>query len=200
MEKYNIFTLFFLALLALFSLAEASSSSSSVASSKATITYTNFIKTKCSTATNSLVCLQTLYPFAATIQTSNLKLCTTALEAAINGTKNASTTVTKLANQKQLSSMDVAALKDCLSDSKDAVSELKHTISALQHLKGPDRDFQWANAKTWGSAALSYAESCRDGFSVKKRVTPAVRQKIDSSFAKIEKLMSISLFFINHLY
>ncbi|CAI9092066.1 OLC1v1027213C1 [Oldenlandia corymbosa var. corymbosa] len=203
MEKYNsytkisnIFTLF-LTLLALISLAQATSSA---VSPKASRTYKNFIKTKCKTATHSKLCIKTLNPYAPFIQTSDLKLCATAVTVAVEGAKNVSTIVTKLAKKKGLSPRDGAALHDCISDVRDSISVLKQTITAMQHLKGDAVDAKWADAKTWASGAISDAESCRDGFAEKKEVSKDVRKKINSSMGKLEQLMSNALCFIGHLY
>ncbi|KAG9159708.1 hypothetical protein Leryth_017420 [Lithospermum erythrorhizon] len=66
-------------------------SQSQLASSATTTTtkvprkYTNFIKTKCSTATYSTLCLKTLTPYASKVRTDTLTLCKTALNVAVQG-------------------------------------------------------------------------------------------------------------------
>lgn len=161
--------------------------------------YTEFVKTKCNTTTYPTFCIKTLYPYASYIQNNSLRLCNTALNVAIQGALNASSIVSKLASQNGLSRTETAALKDCIYDVKDAIYELKQTLTAMGRLGDVDREFEWANAKTWASAAISDAESCMDGFTDIK-VNPAVRSKIKGCLLAEEKLMSNALALINQLY
>ncbi|KAK6117880.1 hypothetical protein DH2020_048380 [Rehmannia glutinosa] len=162
-------------------------------------TSTNFIKKSCNTTTYPSLCVKTLTPYAASVGTNPLKLCTAALAAAIQATNNCTTTVSKLANQKGITRPEARAIKDCIGDMKDAVYELKQTLAAMGHLGDADREFQWANAKTYASAAITDAETCVDGF-LGRKVNPTVKKKIRSCVSDVEKLMSNALSLINHLY
>ncbi|KAL3521432.1 hypothetical protein ACH5RR_019581 [Cinchona calisaya] len=170
-----------------------------ISSAKTPPSYTNFIKNKCNNTTYPTVCIKTLYPYASYVKTNSIRLCKAALNIAIQGTDNAARTIAKLAHQKGISHIEAAAFKDCIYDVKDEISELKRTLNAMEHLRGADRKFEWANAKTWASAAITDAESCMDGFS-KTKVNPAVRTKIRSCLSDEEKLISNALALINHLY
>ncbi|KAL2527069.1 Plant invertase/pectin methylesterase inhibitor superfamily protein [Abeliophyllum distichum] len=145
------------------------------------------------------LCVKILTPYAPSVGTKPLKLCNAALTAAILAARNTSATVSNIAKQSGLALYDAKAIKDCIGDMKDAVYELKLTLNAMGHLNDPDKDFQWANAKTWASAALTDMDSCMDGLSGRK-VNPVVKKKIRSSITGVQKLISNALSLINHLY
>lgn len=98
-----------------------------------------------------------------------------------------------------LESSEAAVIQDCISDMKDAVYELKETLNAMEHLSDKDREFQWANAKTYASAAITDAETCVDGFPGEK-VSPGVKKKMKGCVVLVEKHISNALALINHLY
>lgn len=198
MEKYNLTKLCSFLALALTILSFVSLITPASAA-KTPSKYTNFVKTKCSTTTYPSVCIKTLSPYASYVQTNSFRLCNTALNVAIQGARNASKTISKLASQKGIARNEAAALKDCIYDVKDAIYELKRTLNAMGHLGDADRDFEWSNAKTWASAAITDAESCMDGFAGRK-TNPVVRGKIRSCLLAEEKLISNALYLINHLY
>ncbi|KAG6429542.1 hypothetical protein SASPL_107594 [Salvia splendens] len=156
---------------------------------------TNFIVKSCKTTTYSSLCIKTLGPYASTVGTNPLKLCKVALKAAVLATYNCSATVTKLAKQKGVKKAEAMAVKDCIGDLKDAVTELKDTLTAMGHMKSGDREFEWANAKTYASAAITDAETCIDDFLERK-----VKKKITSCVTGVERHISNALALINHLY
>ncbi|GAA0171366.1 hypothetical protein LIER_43899 [Lithospermum erythrorhizon] len=162
-------------------------SQSQLASSATTTTtkvprkYTNFIKTKCSTATYSTLCLKTLTPYASKVRTDTLTLCKTALNVAVQGASKASIAVSQLAKQRNISRFEAAAIKDCIEDMKDAVYELKQTVDAMGHLGDADKKFQWANANTWA-------------------MSQNVKNKVRGNVQNAATLTSNALFLINHLY
>ncbi|KAL3834601.1 hypothetical protein ACJIZ3_009337 [Penstemon smallii] len=162
-------------------------------------TYTNFIKKSCYTTTYPSLCVKTLTPYASVVKTNSLKLCNTALNVAIQTTNNCSATVSKLTSQKGITRPEAHVIKDCIGELKDAVYELKQTVNAMKHLGDGDREFQWANAKTYASAAITDADTCIDGFTERK-VSLVVRNKIKSCISGVEKHISNSLSLINHLY
>ncbi|XP_051123017.1 pectinesterase inhibitor 4-like [Andrographis paniculata] len=159
-----------------------------------------FVKKSCQTTTYPPICLKTLTPYAASVGTSRLKLCNAALTAAIQAATECSATVSNLAkNQKGIGRPEARAIKECIGDLKHAVYELKQTVGAMRRLGDADREFQWANAKTYASAAITDAETCTDGF-LGRKVDAAVKKKIRSCVSGVEKLISNSLSLINHLY
>ncbi|GFP82380.1 21 kDa protein [Phtheirospermum japonicum] len=106
--------------------------------------------------------------------------------------KNCSATISELSTQKGLRRREARAIKECIGDLKDAVGELKQTAAAMGHLRDGDREFQWANEKTYGSAAITDADTCLDEV-LEQKVNPVVKKKIRSCVGRVEKLMSNAL-------
>ncbi|GFP80714.1 21 kDa protein, partial [Phtheirospermum japonicum] len=74
-----------------------------------------------------------------------------------------------------------------IGDLKDAVGELKQTAAAMGHLRDGDRKFQWANAKTYGSAAITDADTCLDEV-LERKVNPVVKKKIRAVLVGLRNL------------
>lgn len=162
--------------------------------------YTDYIRNRCRVTTYPSLCIKTLTPYASSIKTNPLYLCNVALTIAIQGAKNASTSVKNLVSQKQgITRSEAAIIKECIGDIKDVIYELKDAMNAMAHLGDPDRDFQWSNAKTRASAAITDAETCKDGFSERK-VNAVVKKKIGAYISALEQQISNALSLINHLY
>lgn len=79
------------------------------------------------------------------------------------------------------------------------VYELKDTLDAMARLGDKDREFQWSNAKTRASAAITDAETCRDAFSDRK-VSASLKKKVAVYVNSVEQLISNALALINRLY
>ncbi|KAG9140754.1 hypothetical protein Leryth_006930 [Lithospermum erythrorhizon] len=189
-----------LSLLALFLfISHLELASSATTTTKVPIKYTNFIRNKCATTTYASLCTKTLTPYASKVRTNTLTLCKTALNVAIQGASKATKAVSELTKQKNIGRIEAAAIKDCIEDMKDAVYELKQTVDAMGHLGDADKKFQWANAKTWASAAITDTDSCMDGFSGSK-VSKTVQNKIKGNIQNVARLTSNALSLINHLY
>ncbi|GFQ05676.1 21 kDa protein [Phtheirospermum japonicum] len=120
---------------------------------------------------------KTLTPYASAIKTNPLKLCTTALAAAVQATKNCSAAVSEALEPEGASSAGGAGDQGVIGDLKDAVGDLKQTAAAMGHLRGGDRKFHWVNAKTYGSAAITDADTCLDEV-LERKVNPVVKKKI----------------------
>lgn len=161
--------------------------------------YTNFIKTKCNATTYPYPCLKTLIPYASSVKANATRMCTAALNVAIQGARNATLTVKGIRKQKGISTAESAIIRDCIDDLKDAVYELRQTVGAMGHLGDADRDFQWDNAKTYASAVITDVDSCMDGFSGQK-VDAAVKKTIRNVVYYVTQLASNALSLINHLY
>lgn len=81
---------------------------------------------------------------------------------------------------------------------QDSVYELKQSLQAMSKLKGDDKEFQMANAKTWVSAAITDEDTCMDGFTGRK-VNAAVKYKIKNGILGVMRLSSNALSLINKL-
>lgn len=79
-------------------------------------------------------------------------------------------------------------LKDCSKNLQDAILEIKDSIAAIDSRS-------YSDVNTWVSAAMSYEESCEDGFKEK----PGFKSPLTQMNAKFSQLCSISLTISNLL-
>lgn len=78
----------------------------------------------------------------------------------------------------------------------ESVDELSKTLSELKHLRGETFEFQMSNARTWVSAALTYEDTCVDGFEgVDREVKDDVKKKITN----VAMVTSNALYMIRRL-
>ncbi|KAK1366664.1 PMEI domain-containing protein [Heracleum sosnowskyi] len=162
-------------------------------------TYQTFIRTSCNTTTYPSLCYKSLLPYASSIKTDYIELCSTALSVTVKAAKNTSALVTDLAQQKGLTHDEASAIKDCIENIEDTVDELQQTIKAMANLEGSDRKFQLSNARTWASAAITDEDTCMDGFSG-RHVSSGVKNKVKKSILAVTKLNSNALSLINRIY
>lgn len=161
--------------------------------------YKTFIKTSCNTTTYPSLCNKNLLPYASSVKTDYIRLCSAALSVTIKAAKKTSGLVTNLAEQKDLTEAEAAAIRDCIENIEDSLDELQQTVEAVANLEGSDRAFQLSNAKTWASAAITDEDTCMDGFSGRK-VSSGVKNKVKKSILAVTKLNSNALSLINRIY
>ncbi|KAI3704924.1 hypothetical protein L1987_75153 [Smallanthus sonchifolius] len=177
---------------------------SSLVSSSTTITqqnkYSTFVKTSCSSATYPAACVKSLLPYASTVKTNPLRLATVALSTTLKSANATLSTITQLSKTKQITKWEAAVLKDCIGDIKDSMDEIKSSIKQISGIpKSVDKRFAISNAQTWTSAAITDQNSCLDGFSDRKVMNPAIKQKIRNSIVNLARVSSNALYLINHL-
>ena len=94
------------------------------------------------------------------------------------------------AEDLKISKRQRGALSDC-------VEELRQTLSELKHLRVETFRWQMSNAETWLSAALTYEDTCLDGFQGVdgNKLKSDVKRKIRN----VGKVTSNALYMINRL-
>ncbi|KAG6411616.1 hypothetical protein SASPL_129699 [Salvia splendens] len=85
---------------------------------------------------------------------------------------------------------------DCVEEMAD---ELRRTMSALRQLSRRGGDFRWemSNAETWVSAALTYEDTCLDGFD---EIDGNVRSDVRKKLTDVATVTSNALYLINLLH
>ncbi|KAA8539806.1 hypothetical protein F0562_026498 [Nyssa sinensis] len=106
----------------------------------------------------------------------------------------------ELAQQKGITTIEAAAIRDCIENIGDSIDEIKQSLEAMGNLEtAADKKFQMANVKTWMSAAITDEDTCTDGFADGRKVSANVKNKIRKSILNLAKLTSNALSLINHL-
>ncbi|KAL3535492.1 hypothetical protein ACH5RR_003953 [Cinchona calisaya] len=153
----------------------------------------DLVYTSCAHARYPNICLRTLssYPGPAN---SLRDLAQAGVKISISRSHKASNYLLQF---KSHSKRERGALGDCIQQMSDSVYELTKTLSELQNLrKGSEYKWHLSNAETWVSAALTYEDTCLDGF---KEIKVQVRSDVKRAITNVAKVTSNALYLINSL-
>uniref|UniRef100_A0A7N2MVI8 Pectinesterase inhibitor domain-containing protein n=1 Tax=Quercus lobata TaxID=97700 RepID=A0A7N2MVI8_QUELO len=135
------------------------------------------------------------HPFSKTPK----DLAQAAVKVSLSRAKRVSNYLAQVSEAKDLkiSKRQRGALSDCVEQISESVEELRQTLSELTHLRVETFRWQMSNAETWASAALTYEDTCLDGFQGVdgKELKSDVKRKIRN----VGKVTSNALYMINRL-
>lgn len=176
-------------LLSIFIILLSSFSSSFTAAAKPR----DLVHTSCAHASYPNICLRTLSSYSGAAN-SLRDLAQAAVKVSISRSHKASNFLERV---KGHGKREQGALGDCIQQMGDSVYELTRTISELQSLRRGN-DFKWhiSNAETWVSAALTYDDTCLDGF---REINGKVRADVKRAITNVAKVTSNALYLINRL-
>lgn len=165
-------------------------------SGKTTITSSsstnNLVYTSCTNASYPKICIRTLSSYS-TIKTPK-DLAKASLNVSISRANKASKF---LKNLKVKSKRERGALVDCIEQIDDSIHDLRKALFELKHLhKGTGFKFQMSNLETWVSGALTYDDTCLDGF---KEIDGNVRYDVKRMISNVAKVTCNALYLINQL-
>ncbi|XP_039032628.1 pectinesterase inhibitor 3-like [Hibiscus syriacus] len=168
----------------------------SAAASKPSAPPKDLIRSSCINDCYPSLCLRTLSSYSGPINTPR-DLAQAAVKVSLARARKASSYLTNnVTVALWRSGRERAALTDCVEQMAESVDELSRTLSELKHLRGETFEFQMSNARTWVSAALTYEDTCLDGFEgVEKKVKSDVKKKITN----VAKVTSNALYMIRKL-
>lgn len=153
----------------------------------------DLVRRSCVHASYPDVCLRTLSSYGGAASTPR-DLATAAVRVSLAHVRKASEFLSEL---KGSGRREQGALNDCVEQMADTVDELRKTMSALEHLRrGADFRWQMSNAETWVSAALTYEDTCLDGF---KEIDGKVRSDVRKKLTNVARVTSNALYLINLL-
>lgn len=153
----------------------------------------DLVRRSCVHASYPDVCLRTLSSYGGAASTPR-DLAQAAVRVSLSHVRRASEF---LATLKGSGRREQGALKDCVEQMGETVDELSKTMAALQHLRrGADFRWQMSNAETWVSAALTYEDTCLDGF---KEIDGKVRSDVRRKLTNVARITSNALYLINLL-
>ncbi|XP_010555620.1 PREDICTED: 21 kDa protein [Tarenaya hassleriana] len=161
--------------------------------------YRAFVKTACNSTTYPTMCYNSLSPYASAIKADEIKLCTTALSLNAKAAKEASSVVSKLLKNAQISCGSIRRpetliLRDCLDEIRDTADELKQAAVELKTLsrRGGDAAERVMNARTFVSSALTDETTCTDEFDERK-VNADMKKKVKKAMVNLARTTSITL-------
>ncbi|PHT52247.1 hypothetical protein CQW23_06709 [Capsicum baccatum] len=155
-------------------------------------TKNNLVYTSCTNASYPKICIRTLSSYS-TIKTPK-DLAKASLNVSISRANKASKF---LKNLKVKSKREKGAIVDCIEQISDSIYDLRKALFELKHLhKGYGFQFQINNLETWVSGALTYDDTCLDGF---KEIDGNVRYDVKRKISNVAKVTSNALYLINQL-
>ncbi|WOH12157.1 hypothetical protein DCAR_0831656 [Daucus carota subsp. sativus] len=143
---------------------------------------TNFIRLSCRATLYPVLCFQSLSMYATKIQQNERHLAEAALSVSLAKARFTAMFVSKLTKVSGIRPREFRAVKDCIENMGDTVDQLSRSMKEMSRIRG-NQDFMWhmSNVQTWVSAALTYENTCFDGFSgnfMEGNVKAAVKRRI----------------------
>lgn len=159
-------------------------------------TYVTYIKTSCNVTIYPRLCYRSLAVFAEKIKTNPKLLAYTALNVTFAATKKTSVIVTTLSKRHGLKPIEAAAVQDCVEEIGESLDELQNSICEMGQLGNSDFWLQISDIQTWVSAALTYDDTCLDGFA-ERDMNGDVKSTVLRHVLKVAHLTSNALALVN---
>ncbi|XP_073128318.1 21 kDa protein-like [Henckelia pumila] len=158
-----------------------------------------FIKASCSVTAYPRLCYSSLSTQATAIQQSPKLLADAALSLSLNTARSTAGDMAELLKWSALRPRDVGAMRDCVDQLADSVDRLRRSAAEMNLINRRRSEFglMMDDIQTWVSAALTYEDTCMDGFAARPttcEVKIAVRRRI----SKVARMTSNALALINH--
>ncbi|XP_048428926.1 21 kDa protein-like [Pyrus x bretschneideri] len=132
---------------------------------------TYFIRTSCGTTLYPDVCYTSLSRYASAVQNNPAHLAKVAIGVSLARARRLADYFSNISRQADYGADPRAppALHDCLSTIGEAVDQIRDSLKQMRELGSTSSGsssfrFQMSNVQTWMSAALTYEETCTDGF------------------------------------
>ncbi|KAJ7956020.1 21 kDa protein-like [Quillaja saponaria] len=162
----------------------------------------DLVRSSCVHASYPNLCLRTLSSYAGPANTPK-ELAQAAVNVSLSRARRVSnflksqvTSPVEIQNGSAARKRQRVALSDCVEQMSESVEELSETLDELKHLRVETFRFQMDNAETWVSAALTYDDTCLDGFDgVDGKLKSNVKRKITN----VARVTSNALYMINRL-
>ncbi|KAI4364863.1 hypothetical protein MLD38_020899 [Melastoma candidum] len=125
----------------------------------------DFITESCQTTEYPTLCVQSLTPYAPSIQQNEILLAKTALELSLENSHGATSFVSQMTQTPGIGPRQSQAVRDCLHNVADSVNQLRQSIDELGQMGSGDFAWHMSNVQTWVSGALTDDNMCVQGFS-----------------------------------
>lgn len=160
---------------------------------------TDFIKSSCKSTRYPVVCVQCLIGYANSIRQNEQQLAITALKVSISWTRSCGSFVKKMAKVKGIKPREYRAVQDCIENMDNSVDRLSQSVKELG-LTGQaiSEEFAWhmSNVQTWVSAAMTYQDTCLDGFAG-PRMNGNLKSAIRDRVLSVSQVTSNALALVN---
>lgn len=134
----------------------------------------NFVRDACSVTKYRDLCIHSLAPFSNIARNSPGKWARAGVSVTIGEVKNVTQFLYKLKRSKLMRRRNRLALLDCIECFQDTIDELHKSLGILRRLSAREFDRQMGDLTTFVSAALTYEDTCLDGFEGQKATATQV--------------------------
>ncbi|GJN19844.1 hypothetical protein PR202_gb07157 [Eleusine coracana subsp. coracana] len=166
-----------------------------------------FVRSWCAGTEYPALCDSTVGPYAAEVGSSPARLSWAALTVTLDGARNASAAMRRMAASGRLPRVAAEAARDCVGMLGDAVEMLRQSVEAMARLGEDDQQksngnsssrssvrFQVDSVQTWASAALTDDDTCLEGF---RAVEAGARETVRGHVAGVAHLTANALAIVN---
>ncbi|KAL8161253.1 hypothetical protein V2J09_012742 [Rumex salicifolius] len=175
----------------------------SSAAAHPTMTDFDFIRQSCNATLYPDICYRSLSRYASAVSRDSSKLACVAIGVGLSRARRAAAYFSNLTHTSYNASggcdrRAAAALADCSSTFSDAVYQMRGSLAQMRRLPpraSEEVRFQLGNVQTWMSAALTYEDTCTDGFD---GVTDLrLKTDVGDRVTKVVKVTSNALALVN---
>ncbi|CAN8264665.1 unnamed protein product [Cochlearia groenlandica] len=160
-------------------------------------TNTEFVKSLCTCTTYQRLCLASLSTHASLIKTSPKIMAHAAINVTLASAKATSAMMVRFSSNNRLKPREASAMRDCVEELGATLDELRDSIGEMGKLSGSNYEVYMSDIKTWVSAALTYENTCTDGFE-REDMDGEVKVFVKRRILFIAQLTSNALALINH--
>ncbi|GJM91192.1 hypothetical protein PR202_ga07543 [Eleusine coracana subsp. coracana] len=164
-----------------------------------------FVRSWCGGTEYPALCDATVGPYAAEVGSSPARLSWAALTVTLDGARNASAAMRRMAASGRLPHVAAEAARDCVGMLGDAVEMLRQSVEAMARLGEDEQQksngkssssvrFQVDSVQTWASAALTDDDTCLEGF---RAVEAGARETVRGHVAGVAHLTANALAILN---
>ncbi|OVA00224.1 Pectinesterase inhibitor domain [Macleaya cordata] len=124
-----------------------------------------YVRDACSVTRYQDICIHSLESYSNSAKRSSRKWAQAAVAVAMGEAKNVTHYLYKLKQNGSIRRRrQRTALSDCIECFEETIDNIGNSLGELRRLNAKRFDAQMGNVETWMSSALTYEDTCMDGF------------------------------------
>ncbi|MCL7022062.1 hypothetical protein MKW94_012758 [Papaver nudicaule] len=130
-----------------------------------------YVRSACSVTRYQDICIRSLEAYSNSAKHDSRKWAQAAVTVTLAEAKNMTHYLNKLKHKKSIRKKGRRQridLSECIDCFEETVENVKNSLHELRKLNGKTFDVQMGNVETWMSSALTYEDTCIDGFENRK--------------------------------
>ncbi|KAI3849123.1 hypothetical protein MKX03_005261 [Papaver bracteatum] len=128
-----------------------------------------YVRSACSVTRYQDICIRSLESYSNTAKYDSRKWAQAAVAVTLEEAKNVTHYLKKLKQKKSIrKKRQRIDLSECIDCFEETVENIQDSLHELRKLNGKTFDEQMGDIQTWMSSALTYEDTCIDGFENRK--------------------------------